>query len=335
MRKADLPVAALWVLGLTLGCRERPSAALGVAARWCDEVPRVEFKALERVTTKSDWFDVYRADPGVFAIAEPYQFQEVISYLIVGSKRALLFDTGLGMAPIRPVISELTDLPVTALNSHTHYDHVGGNTEFDSLLALDTDYTRANTKGFPAEVLKGEVADEAFCRKPAGFDPATYFTKPYTPTTFIQDGFRIDLGGRTIEVLQVPGHTPDAVALVDSAAGLLWTGDSFYLAPIWLYVPETDLDAYRASVDRLAALAPRMRKIFGAHNVAQSDPARLGDLKTALAKVLAGQVKPVTKPDGRIEFMFDGFSILTAPQVLERRASDKTRGGSGLTTWPK
>jgi glyoxylase-like metal-dependent hydrolase (beta-lactamase superfamily II) len=326
------PGVGLLVL-LALGCRARPDTAAASAARWCDQVPRAEFKSLEHLGTKADWFEVYRVDSGVYAIAEPYQFQEVISYLIVGSERALLFDTGLGMVPIRPVVAELTTLPVSVLNSHTHYDHVGGNAEFDSVFAIDTDYTRANTAGFPHELLKGEASPEAFCRPARGLDPAAFATKPYRPARFISDGYRVELGGRTIQVLQVPGHTPDAVALVDSAAGLLWTGDSFYPGPIWLYVPETDIDAYRASVDRLVAWAPRVRKVLGAHNVAVSEPGRLTDLQVAVARVLGGEAKPIAKGDGRVEFLFEGFSILTAPQVLERRARDLTKGGSGLSTW--
>ena len=73
----------------------------------------------------STWFVVYVVDPGVFAITEPYQFQEVISYLILGTDRGLLFDTGLGIGNIRKVVDQLTDLDVVVLNSHTHYDHIG------------------------------------------------------------------------------------------------------------------------------------------------------------------------------------------------------------------
>jgi glyoxylase-like metal-dependent hydrolase (beta-lactamase superfamily II) len=54
----------------------------------------------------------------------------VISYLVVGRDRALLFDTGMGMSDIHAIVSALTDRPVVVLNSHTHVDHVGGNLAF-------------------------------------------------------------------------------------------------------------------------------------------------------------------------------------------------------------
>ena len=52
------------------------------------------------------------------------------------------------------------------------------------------------------------------------------------------------LGDRLLEIIATPGHTPDAIALLDKQNGLLFTGDSFYVGPIWLFRPETDLDAY-------------------------------------------------------------------------------------------
>src|SRR5215510_1299191 len=90
---------------------------------WCRELPRPEYAKLERVNVHDDWFEVYRIRPGVFAIYEPHQFEEVISYLVIGSKRALLFDTGMGIGKISDVVMELTKLPVIVLNSHTHFDH--------------------------------------------------------------------------------------------------------------------------------------------------------------------------------------------------------------------
>jgi glyoxylase-like metal-dependent hydrolase (beta-lactamase superfamily II) len=305
------------------------------ATRWCDLLPRPAFKALERVPVASDWFEVYRVDPGVFAIYEPFQFQEVISYLIVGSERALLFDTGLGIGRISEVVKQLTPLPVTVLNSHTHYDHVGGNAEFSRILALDTPYTRANTRGFPHELLAGEVAAASLCRPlPAGVDSASFHTRAYTPTEWIADGHKIQLGKRTIEVIAVPGHTPDALALLDRASGLLWTGDTYYEGPIWLYVPETDLDAYQRSIDRLVRLVPSLSKLLSAHNQAVADPRRLLAVQDAMVKLRAGTVQGTDRGNSQIEFSFEGFSILTSKQLLAGARGSRIDGGSGLSTWP-
>ena len=302
--------------------------------RWCDLLPRPANAKLERVSVSSDWFEVYRVADGVFALAEPLQFQEVISYLIVGGDRALMFDTGLGLVPIRPVVEQLTRLPVEVLNSHTHFDHVGGNAEFERILALDTAYTRANTRGFPHAELAGEVAPASLCRgAPKGADTARFRTRPWKPTRTVADGQGIDLGGRTLEVLHVPGHTPDAVALLDRAHGLLWTGDTYYDGAIWLYVPETDLDDYERSIARLADLAPGLRKLFPAHNTASAEPRRLLQAKECIRQVRAGSSKGTDESDNRVVFAFDGFSFLVSRPLLQGRKGDQSRGGSGLTTW--
>lgn len=310
------------------------AAATATGARWCDKLPRAGNAALEHVAGASDWFDVYRVAPGVFALAEPRQFQEAISWLIVGRDTALLFDTGIGVSPIRPVVERLTKLPVEVINSHTHYDHVGGNHEFERVLAVDTPYTHQNAKGFDHAALAGEVTANAFCApSPAGLDTAKFRTQEWRPSRAIHDGDRLSLGERTIQVLQVPGHTPDALALLDSAGGFLWSGDTFYNGPIWLYVPETDLDAYERSMARLAALAPRLTKVFPAHNVAVSSPEFLARTRDAIALVRSGKVKATAIEGGQATFDFKDFGFLIAEPLLSGRKASNVRGGSGLTRW--
>lgn len=316
----------------TPGPEPEPTAA--TSPRWCDLLPRPANAALERVRVASDWFEVYRVAEGVLAIAEPLQFQEVISYLIQGTDRALLFDTGLGLVPIRPLIEELTRLPVEVLNSHSHFDHVGGNAEFDRILALDTAYTRANTQGFPHAALAREVAAASFCvGAPKGADTAGFRTRPWKPTRTVADRDTIDLGGRVLEILHVPGHTPDAVALLDRANGLLWTGDSYYDGTIWLYVTETNLDDYERSLARLAALTPGLVKLLPAHNTATAEPRRLLQAKQGIRQLRSGALAGTEEPDGRVVFAFDGFSILVSRPLLEGRSGDPSRGGSGLDGW--
>lgn len=73
------------------------------------------------------WFATRKLGEGTYLLAEP---PHVNSYLILGSRRAVLFDTGMGIASIREVTESLTDLDILVVNSHYHFDHVGGNSQF-------------------------------------------------------------------------------------------------------------------------------------------------------------------------------------------------------------
>ena len=287
-----------------------PLAAQNAVPEWCRPLPRPQYKGIERVEVSDPWFEVYKPAPGVFAIYEPHQAEEVISYLIVGEKRALLFDTGMGIGDIKKVTSELTKLPIIVLNSHTHDDHVGGNWQFPDVYGMDTDFTRRNAMG-SLEDAQAEVTPDQLCGTlPAGFDPKTYVTRPWKITAVILDGDRLDLGGRKLEVLATPGHTPDAISLIDRANGLLFTGDTYYPAPIWLFRPETDLVAYAASIRRLAALAPQVKLVLGAHNIPVASPAVLGRLFSAFDKVQFRKVAAVPESPGKVLYKVDGFSFL-------------------------
>jgi glyoxylase-like metal-dependent hydrolase (beta-lactamase superfamily II) len=278
-------------------------------AEWCKKLPRPVFSKLERLANADLWFEVYKIRPGVFAIYEPHQLEEVISYLIVGGDRALLFDTGMGISNIQAVVAGLTKLPVSVVNSHTHNDHVGDNWRFNDIYGMDTDFTRVNARG-SKEDAQAELAPEELCGAlPVRFDAKAYATKPFHVTHWLHDGDAIDLGGRTLKVIATPGHTPDAIALLDEKNGLLFTGDTFYLGPIYLYRPETDMDAYVASVKKLAAMAPHLQLLLPAHNTPVADPGYLPKVAAAIQQVRGGRVKPVAK-DGKHEYVFEDFSFL-------------------------
>src|SRR6267154_145745 len=111
----------------------------------------------------------------------------------------------------------------------------------NSIFGMDTSFTRENAKGSTADA-QAEIAPGEICGNlPKGFDPKAYRTKPWHVSFFIHDGVWNKLGGRTVEVIATPGHTPDSIALLDRENGLLFTGDTYYPAPIWLFRPETDL----------------------------------------------------------------------------------------------
>jgi glyoxylase-like metal-dependent hydrolase (beta-lactamase superfamily II) len=312
MTRTEIHRTALTIiLLLLLPC----TASSQTPSDWCRALPHPEYKSLERVPVSDPWFEVYKPAPHVFAIYEPHQSEETIAYLIVGTNGALLFDTGMGISDIKKLTAELTKLPIIVLNSHTHDDHVGGNWQFDTVYGMDTDFTRKNAQGSredaQAEITPGEICGAL----PKSFDAKAYATRPWTITAKLHDGDHFDLGGRTIEVIATPGHTPDAISLIDRANGLLFTGDTYYPAPIWLFRPETDLDAYVASIRRLAALAPQIKVVLGAHNIPVAPASVLPRLVAAFDEVRAGKIKATPASPGKVLYKVDDISFLMRAPV--------------------
>ncbi len=278
---------------------------------WWDALPRPAWSAYERVPQSQDWFEVYRISDGVFAVYEPGQFEEVISYLITGTERAVLFDTGLGIGDIRQLVAELTDTEIWVVNSHSHYDHIGGNHAFPTILAAQTDYTRVRARGLGhAEVAEAVGPGWIWKPLPKGFEPERYAIAGYTLTRALTDGEVLDLGGRKLEVLLTPGHAPDALCLLDRANRLLWTGDTFYPAPLYTHLPDSDFERYAASAARLAGLANVIDALLPGHNVPLVDAGYLGKLNDAFQRIVNGDAD-YELTDGNREYRFDGFSILT------------------------
>lgn len=294
---------------------------------WCNEVDLSMYTGLREIESSSDWFHIFEVGKDVFAIAEPFNYEEVISFLILGEERALLFDTGMGIDSISRIVAELTALPVTVLNSHTHHDHIGGNSEFDQILALDTKYTRhwANN-GWSHDIVKDEVSPQAFCHhKYPSLDTAGYHIKPFSVSQFIEDGHILDLGNREIEVISIPGHTPDAIAIIDREYKYLWTGDTFYEATIWLFYEGTDLKAYEKSISKLAELSDSLDAVFPSHNRPIAEPVRLQELAQAFEAIASGEAQAISHdgsdptfgdPDNELRFEFEHFSFLIRNEYL-------------------
>lgn len=85
----------------------------------------------------ADYFTIEDIDARTFAIGEPLYYQQNYSYLIAGTERAILFDAGPGYRDIRAVAESLTDLPITFIPSHFHYDHVGNRITFEHVAVVD------------------------------------------------------------------------------------------------------------------------------------------------------------------------------------------------------
>jgi glyoxylase-like metal-dependent hydrolase (beta-lactamase superfamily II) len=286
-----------------------PLALLRAAQITCPLPQSSAFSHYKKLAVSDGWFEVYQLPGNVYAFYEPRQDQQVLSYLIVGDKRALLFDSGLGIGHLGSIVRRLTSLPVLVLNSHTHFDHVGDNWEFSTVYAIDSPFTRKNAEGHPnAYMLANAGPSEACPPLPPGFDFAKYSIQPFRIAHTVHDGEIIDLGGRPLEVLLTPGHTPDALCLLDRKQKELFTGDTFYPDEIWLWWPETDLNAYQKSIERIANLAPSLQILRPAHAAPEADPALLAKVAQALPQARGGKMQFKLEP-GRRVYQFSGFSI--------------------------
>ena len=294
---------------------QKPDSAMQ-PEHWYDALPRAAYAALERVPVAGDWFEVYRIQPDLYAIYEPGHFQEVISYLITGREKALLVDTGLGMGNIRQVVEQLTSLPVVVMNTHTHFDHIGGNALFDTVYAPDHPEARRRlSAGATAAELAGEVTEGANARPwPQGFDPAHYAIAPcaFTP---VPEGTVFDLGGWKLRVIDTPGHSPDSIMLAEDNRKLLFTGDTFYPAALYVALaserPVTELlQVYRGT---MALLAQEFSSytLLCSHNEPVQSGSMLGRTAEALTAILDGREPDEIGSTGLRRYEFDGFAVIT------------------------
>ena len=86
-----------------------------------------------------DWFTVENIDKSTFAISEYGHWEKTHSYLLLGTKYALLIDTGLGIGNIKKEVNKLTNLPVKVVTTHVHWDHIGGHKFFNNIYVHEND----------------------------------------------------------------------------------------------------------------------------------------------------------------------------------------------------
>jgi glyoxylase-like metal-dependent hydrolase (beta-lactamase superfamily II) len=226
----------------------------------------------------------------------------------------VLFDTGLGVANIRKVAEEITPHKLIVVNSHYHFDHTGGNRFFDefAIHKLGGDLV---SKPSPPELAQGYMAytkrlleawgpyreaddlyfhmltAERMIRElPAGFDPDRYGVFPSIPTRLLEEGDVLDLGGRKLQVLHTPGHSPDCICLFDEANGLLFGGDTINTGPIYAQLEDSDLEKFARSTARLAQMADGYRRVFVCHFLRFDEPSALvKEIAAGFETLLAGE----------------------------------------------
>ncbi len=232
----------------------------------------------------SNWFTIDKIGADTYCISEYRHWEETHCYLLNGSERSLLIDTGLGICNIYDEVVKLTDRPVTAAATHIHWDHIGGHWYFPDFYAHAYELDWLNG-GFPQpiETIKTYVTDG--CDLPEGFDINAYRFFQGTPTKVLHGGETIDIGGRRIEVLHTPGHSPGHMCFWEPERGYLFTGDLVYKDTLFAYYPSTDPEAYLRSLETVAALP--VKRVFPAHHSLDIHPEILIRMRDALRQLKA------------------------------------------------
>lgn len=269
------------------------------------------------------WFTVTSLPHHVYAISEPKHHQMVISFLIIGTQKSILFDTGMGIKDISRVVRQLTDDEVMVVNSHVHFDHVGDNFRFSDIYVFNHEPAIEHlVRGWPNYEIHWDAELENFTEGyPGGFDPVSYAIRPIGREKVhpIHDGDVFDIGDRKLNVLHTPGHSPDSIMLLDRENRALFTGDTFY--PDWLYAfmsgtwGESNLHDYYATLQRVSKLVPELDYLFCSHVKALAEPQVLLEvakaIKTLIDKSETNHEAVVIFGQNCIVHHFDGFSIVT------------------------
>ena len=189
-------------------------------------------------------------------------------FLLTGEEKALLIDSGMTVKNARDIAEGLTDRPVSLLNTHADMDHVGGNAQFEAFYMHPAEEANYRRGGRAGELVP------------------------------IQDGDVLDLGGRALRILHLPGHTPGSVAVLDVNHRVLISGDPIQEhGRIFMFGPHRDMAAYIRSLERLETFAGDFDEIWPSHADLPIPPEAIRRLRDGAKAVLAGEV------EGRAEEM--------------------------------
>lgn len=234
------------------------------------------------MSSMSNWFTIDCIDTQTYIISEYNHWEETHAYLLNGADKSLLIDTGLGIRNIYDEVIKLTDKPVVAVATHIHWDHIGGHKYFPDFYVHEHEVNWLTGEfPLPIEQIKEYVVER--CELPEDFNIDEYEFFQGNATRILQDNDVIDIGGRSVEVLHTPGHSPGHMCFYEQSKGYLFTGDLAYKDTLVAYFPSTDPIAYLKSIERIAALS--IKEIFPAHHSFDIKPEILIRIQTAFQQI--------------------------------------------------
>jgi hydroxyacylglutathione hydrolase len=197
---------------------------------------------------------------GAFRLTPSTTQTPVNIYLVVGREKALVIDTGYPGNIGPEDVKAITPLPFMVVNTHAHPDHSGSNNAFEKVYVHEADLEAAKRYSGNAELIP------------------------------IEEGHVFDLGGKKLEVIGVPGHTPGSICLLDAQEKMLFSGDTAN-TQTWMQISNLPLETYRKNMERLLKWKDQFDQLLPGHGGAQP-LSFINDLIACADEILAGKVDP-------------------------------------------
>lgn len=232
------------------------------------------------------WFKATRIDEDATLIIEPHihVLEQANMFLVEGSERDMILDTGMGVVPFKPYLNSLRKYPdkeIICVSSHTHIDHIGAVHEFDIRLVHPAEademvrpsgLTTLFRRDIPQSLLQtfldagyppiGDMLIEALPFD--SYDPETYRLQGAAATGLLEHGDTVDLGNHQYKVLHLPGHSPGSIGLFEESTGVLFAADAIYDGPLIFEGPGMSIDDYKKTFELLKILPVSL--IHGGHD---------------------------------------------------------------------
>ncbi len=218
--------------------------------------------------------EVIEMDKGVWSLLSPGSCS-TLCYLVTGTERALLIDTGFGVGDMKGLCAFLApDLPLDVVVTHSHGDHVLGNFAFDKVYVHENDLKA--TKAVNEAVKANGPSDGP------GYTAADCVPYKDYELVPIQEGHIFDLGGgHELEALLTPGHTPGCICLLEKKRRILFTGDSLVRTPTLIFFsdePLCNIQSFHEYLLKLSARAGEFDALYPGHNLTPQPTRILSDM---------------------------------------------------------
>ena len=215
--------------------------------------------------------------------------QECCMFAVEGRDKVMLVDTGMGTGDLKKALEAIAPgKEIIAVNTHGHADHCGGNSQFPVIYLHEGSYPDADNAEEEKKTLPAENELEGI-------------TKYQWTKHPLKDGDLIDLGGKTIEVIETPGHTPGCISLLDREDRILFGGDlvvsndhcTHMLAYVeWFKFSTVSIEAFHRSLLKVNSRRDEFDYILGGHDDFALDKKYLDQIIDMCGEILDGSAKP-------------------------------------------